>query len=309
MLGCGGRGRAVPGRTRRRDLVPGRGRADGGPDGRFAGRDVRAHDRQGRRAGLPFGATHCRFTLRKEGRQILERAFSIQDDGAVARADNFDVRWRADGVQVVVSGSEQGDRVYILGFDGSVGESEVARRPTFRRTGRTSSRSTGWASRTGPSARRTAASPCARRGGRSSSTRFPSRTTAPWRARTTSPCAGARTACRSSSPGASRGIGSTSWDLTEAQRKAKWPAGRRFAGRGVRAHDRQGGRAGLALRRDALPLHPAQGGAADPRARVFHPGRRRRGARGQLRRVLARGRRVGRRLRERAGGSGLRPGI
>ena len=67
----------------------------------------------------PFGATHCRFTLRGEGRQILERAFSIQDDGAVARAD---------GVQVVVSGSEQGDRVYILRFDGSVEESEVARR-------------------------------------------------------------------------------------------------------------------------------------------------------------------------------------
>ena len=67
----------------------------------------------------PFGATHCRFTLRGEGRQILERAFSIQDDGAVARAD---------GVQVVVSGSEQGDRIYVLGFDGSVEESEVARR-------------------------------------------------------------------------------------------------------------------------------------------------------------------------------------
>ena len=173
----------------------------------------------------PFGATHCRFTLRKEGRQILERAFSIQDDGAVARADNFAVRWRADGVQVTVSGSEQGDRVYVLGFDGSAEESEGARRPTFRQTGHTSSRSTGWASRTGPSARRTAASPCARRGGRSLSARFPSRTTAPWRARTTSPCAGARTACRSSSPGASRGIGSTSWDLMEAQRKAKGPAG------------------------------------------------------------------------------------
>ena len=67
----------------------------------------------------PFGATHCRFTLRGEGRQILERAFSIQDDGAVARAD---------GVQVVVSGSEQGDRIYVLGFDGSVEESEGTRR-------------------------------------------------------------------------------------------------------------------------------------------------------------------------------------
>ena len=72
----------------------------------------------------PFGATHCRFTLRGEGRQILERAFSIQDDGAVARADNFAVRWRADGVQVVVSGSEQGDRVYVLGFDGSAEEAK-----------------------------------------------------------------------------------------------------------------------------------------------------------------------------------------
>ena len=78
----------------------------------------------------PFGATHYRFILRREGRQILGRAFSIQDDGAVARADNFAVRWRADGVQVVVSGSEQGDRVYALGFDGSAEESEVARRTT-----------------------------------------------------------------------------------------------------------------------------------------------------------------------------------
>ena len=67
----------------------------------------------------PFGATHCRFTLRGEGRQILERAFSIQDDGAVARAD---------GVQVVVSGSEQGNRIYVLGFDGSAEKSEGTRR-------------------------------------------------------------------------------------------------------------------------------------------------------------------------------------
>ena len=59
----------------------------------------------------PFGATHCRFTLRGEGRQSLERAFSIQDDGAVARAD---------GVQVVVSGSGQGERVSALVFAGRV---------------------------------------------------------------------------------------------------------------------------------------------------------------------------------------------
>ena len=201
----------------------------------------------------------------------------------MARADNFAVRWRADGVQVVVSRSEQGDRVYALGFDGSAEESEGARRPTFARRGvRAHDRQGGepdW-----PFGATHCRFTLRRRGGRSSSARFPFRTTAPWRARTTSTCAGARTACRSSSPGASRGTGSTSWDLTEAQRKAKWPAGRRFAGRGVRAHDRQGRRAGLALRRDALPLHPAQGGAADPRARVFHSGRRRRGARGQLRR-------------------------
>ena len=37
----------------------------------------------------PFGATHCRFTLHGEGRQILGRAFSIQDDGAVARAEEI----------------------------------------------------------------------------------------------------------------------------------------------------------------------------------------------------------------------------
>ena len=46
----------------------------------------------------------------------------------MARADNFAVRWRADGVQVTVSGSEQGNRIYVLGFDGSAEESEGTRR-------------------------------------------------------------------------------------------------------------------------------------------------------------------------------------
>lgn len=68
----------------------------------------------------PFGATHCRFDLLRNHKRLIEYPFSIQDDGAVAHEDNFNVIWNENNITVIVSGSEQKDKVYVLNFDGTV---------------------------------------------------------------------------------------------------------------------------------------------------------------------------------------------
>lgn len=68
----------------------------------------------------PFGETHCRFELFDNDKKIIKYDFSIRDDGAVARENNFDVIWNIDYVTVVVSGSEQEDKAYVLNYDGTV---------------------------------------------------------------------------------------------------------------------------------------------------------------------------------------------
>ncbi len=68
----------------------------------------------------PFGATHCRFDLFHGRKRLITYPFSIQDDGAAAREDNFHVVWGEGCVTVTVSGSEQADQSYTLNFDGTV---------------------------------------------------------------------------------------------------------------------------------------------------------------------------------------------
>ena len=68
----------------------------------------------------PFGATHCRLELLDDSRRIINYPFSIQDDGAMAREENFNILWGREKVRVIVSGSEQEDREYVLYFDGRV---------------------------------------------------------------------------------------------------------------------------------------------------------------------------------------------
>ncbi len=70
----------------------------------------------------PFGATHCRFDLLHGRKRLIKHSFSIQDDGSAARESNFHVTWGEDHVMVVVSGSEQPDKEYVLNFDGTVGQ-------------------------------------------------------------------------------------------------------------------------------------------------------------------------------------------
>ena len=68
----------------------------------------------------PFGATHCRFDLSDGSRKVVKYPFSIQDDGAMANEENFQISWYPNKVSIIVSGSEQEDRAYILHFDGTV---------------------------------------------------------------------------------------------------------------------------------------------------------------------------------------------
>lgn len=68
----------------------------------------------------PFGETHCRFDLFRGRKRLIKQLFSIWDDGASAREENFHVTWGKDHVTVIVSGSEQPDQAYILNFDGTV---------------------------------------------------------------------------------------------------------------------------------------------------------------------------------------------
>lgn len=68
----------------------------------------------------PFGATHCRFDLARDGKRIIKCSFSILNDGASAHADNFRITWNPDNVTITVSGSEQSGTKYVLNFDGTV---------------------------------------------------------------------------------------------------------------------------------------------------------------------------------------------
>ena len=68
----------------------------------------------------PFGPTHCRFDLKKDGKRILRHPFSVRNDGAKVHENNFTVVWNVDSVTVLVTGEEQPEETYILCFDGTV---------------------------------------------------------------------------------------------------------------------------------------------------------------------------------------------
>ena len=69
----------------------------------------------------PFGPTHCRFDLEKDGKRILRHSFSVRNDGASVSENNFTVVWNPDSVSVLVTGEEQPEDTYILYFDGTIG--------------------------------------------------------------------------------------------------------------------------------------------------------------------------------------------
>lgn len=68
---------------------------------------------------FPFGYTHARLVLKNGRTTVIKRSFDIADDGANAGANNWNVNWKEDSVEVIIYGDEQSDILYILNFDGT----------------------------------------------------------------------------------------------------------------------------------------------------------------------------------------------
>lgn len=71
-------------------------------------------------ADWPFGASHARFVLKHNGKDVTEYKFDVANDGKNLCAGNWQVTWRNSSVEVNISGEEQQDVLYSLTFDGDV---------------------------------------------------------------------------------------------------------------------------------------------------------------------------------------------
>ncbi len=67
----------------------------------------------------PFGPVHGKFVLRKDGRKLNTYSFLVSNDGGGLTSGNAIFKWTDNCVEIRVSGEEQEDMLYILGFDGS----------------------------------------------------------------------------------------------------------------------------------------------------------------------------------------------
>lgn len=69
----------------------------------------------------PFGATAGRFVVKDlaDHEQLQKTDITILDDGAVFRDTNWEVTWYPAGVEIIISGSEQGNETYVVYYDGS----------------------------------------------------------------------------------------------------------------------------------------------------------------------------------------------
>ena len=73
----------------------------------------------------PFGYTHARLVLKNGKRVIIKQTFDIADDGANASINSWNVDWKDISVEVIISGTEQDDVLYVLKFDGSVDRKQL----------------------------------------------------------------------------------------------------------------------------------------------------------------------------------------
>ena len=67
----------------------------------------------------PFGYTHVRLVLQKGKEKVITKSLDIADDGGNASANNWNVKWKDDSVEVSIYGDEQFDVLYTLNFDGT----------------------------------------------------------------------------------------------------------------------------------------------------------------------------------------------
>lgn len=64
-----------------------------------------------------FGYTHARLVLKDELGTIAKYSFDVRNDSASVHSDSWQVIWKEDSVEAVISGKEQNDEQYILYFD------------------------------------------------------------------------------------------------------------------------------------------------------------------------------------------------
>ena len=73
----------------------------------------------------PFGYTHARLVLKNGKYVIIKQTFNIANDGAKATINSWNVDWKDTSVEVIISGTEQADVLYVLKFDGSVDRKQL----------------------------------------------------------------------------------------------------------------------------------------------------------------------------------------
>ena len=76
----------------------------------------------------PFGHTHARLVLKNESGIITKYHFDVANDGGNAHPDLWQVTWRGNCVEAVISGEEQNDNQYILYFNGEKDSNQLETR-------------------------------------------------------------------------------------------------------------------------------------------------------------------------------------
>lgn len=74
---------------------------------------------------FPFGYTHVRLVLRKGKESVSRYKFDVANDGGMLSPEQWAVDWKADRVEVTVSGEEQPDNLYTLYYDGGTDWTEL----------------------------------------------------------------------------------------------------------------------------------------------------------------------------------------
>lgn len=74
----------------------------------------------------PFGYSHARIVLKRNGETVTKQIFDVANDGGVLHPENWSVRWEENCVKVIISGEEQPDALYTYFFDGAVRHESLA---------------------------------------------------------------------------------------------------------------------------------------------------------------------------------------
>ena len=74
----------------------------------------------------PFGYSHARIVLKRNGETVIKHKFDVANDGGVLHPENWSVHWEENCVKVTITGEEQPDAFYTYFFDGTVRHESLA---------------------------------------------------------------------------------------------------------------------------------------------------------------------------------------